>query len=187
MTKNECYNLGYISKRSGNHGEVTFVLDVDDPSRYSKLPSVFIDLNNGLIPFFIKKIQIKNSNATVQLEGIDSIDKAEELIKCGIYLPLTSLPKLTGKKFYFHELPGYTVTDKNYGAIGIVQEVMDFPQQAIFKIKLDKHEILIPAKEEFIIRIDRDKKHLEVEAPAGLIDLYISLTEDDESEKETDN
>ena len=187
MTKNECYNLGYISKRSGNHGEVTFVLDVDDPSRYSKLQSVFIDLNNGLIPFFIKKIQVRNANATVQLEGIDSIDKAEELIKCGLYLPLTSLPKLTGKKFYFHELPGYTVSDKNHGDIGIIQEVIDFPQQAILKIKHGKHEILIPAKEEFIILIDRDKKHLEVDAPSGLIDLYTSLTEDKEDEKETDN
>ncbi len=187
MTKSECYNLGYISKRSGNHGELTFVLDVDDPSNYSKLQSVFIDFNNSLVPFFIKKIQVKNANATVQLEGIDSIEKAEELIKNGIYLPLASLPKLTGKKFYFHEMPGYTVTDKNYGNIGVVEEVMDFPQQAIFKIKHDKHEILIPAKDAFIIRIDRDKKQLDLDAPEGLIDLYISLTGAQANDEETDN
>ncbi len=187
MTKNDCFNLGYISKRSGNQGELTFVLDVDNPFRYSKLDSVFIDLNNSLVPFFIKRIQIRNTNATVQLEGIDTIEKAEELIKHGLYLPLTSLPQLSGKKFYFHEMPGYTVTDKQYGDIGIIEEVMDFPQQAIFKIKMKQHEILIPAKDEFIIRIDRNKKHLEVDAPEGLIDLYISLKDDDDSEKETDN
>jgi 16S rRNA processing protein RimM len=187
MTKNDCFNLGYISKRSGNHGELTFVLDVDDPSRYSKLNSVFIDVNNSLVPFFIKRILIRNANATVQLEGIDTIDKAEELLKCGLYLPLTSLPPLSGKKFYFHEMPGYTVTDKQHGDIGVVQEVMDFPQQAIFKIKMNQHEILVPAKEEFIVRIDRNKKHLEIDAPDGLIDLYISLKGDDDSEKETDN
>ncbi|HRG39170.1 MAG TPA: 16S rRNA processing protein RimM, partial [Bacteroidia bacterium] len=90
-------------------------------------------------------------------------------------------------KFYFHEMPGYTVHDKNHGDIGTVQEVMDFPQQAIFKIKKDAFEILVPARDEFIIRIDRDKKHLEIEAPEGLIDIYTSTKPDDEAEKESNN
>lgn len=187
MTKNDCFNLGYIAKRSGNHGELTFVLDVDDPLKYTKLDSVFIDINNSLVPFFIKRIQVRNTNATVQLEGIDSIEKAEELLKRSLYLPLTTLPPLKGKKFYFHEMPGYTVHDKQHGDIGVIEEVLDFPQQAIFKIKMGIHEILIPAKEEFIVRIDRSKRHLELEAPEGLIDLYLSLKEEDDSEKETDN
>jgi 16S rRNA processing protein RimM len=187
MTKAECFNLGYISKRSGNHGELTFVLDVDNPMRYNKLESVFLDINKSLVPFFIKRIQIRGNNATVQLEGIDSIDKAEELLKSSLYLPLTFLPALTGKKFYFHELPGYTVHDKHQGDIGVVEEVLDFPQQAIFKIKHGSFEILVPAKEEFIIRIDRNKKHLEIEAPEGLIDIYTSTKPDDEAEKESNN
>lgn len=187
MTTKECFNLGYISKRSGNHGELTFVLDVDNPMRYSKLESVFVEINKSLVPFFIKRIQIRGNNATVQLEGIDVIEKAEELLKRSLYLPLSFLPKLNGKKFYFHEMPGYTVTDKHQGDIGIVEEVMDFPQQAIFKIRKDAFEILIPAREEFIISIDRDKKHLEVDAPEGLIDIYISNKPEDEDEKESNN
>ena len=187
MTIAECFNLGYISKRSGNHGELTFVLDVDNPARYAKLESIFIDINKSLVPFFIKRIQIKGTNATVQLEGIDSIEKAEELLKHGLYLPLTFLPKLTGKRFYFHEMPGYTVHDKHHGDLGIVEEVMDFPQQAIFKIKKDAFEILVPARDEFIIHIDRDKRHLEIEAPEGLIDIYINTKEEDETENESNN
>ena len=186
MTKSECFNLGYISRRVGNHGELAFVLDVDDPSRYKKLESVFVELNNSLVPFFIKKIQLRGNIATVQVEGIDSIDRAEELVKSGLFLPLSALPRLSGKKFYYHEMPGYTVSDKHFGAIGTVEEVLDFPQQAIFKIKHGQHEILIPAKDEFILRIDRQARHLELSAPEGLIDLYMSLKESDPEEKETD-
>ncbi len=188
MTKRECFNLGYIAKRSGNRGELTFVLDVDDPTRYTKLDAVFIDLNNSLIPFFIQRIQIRNNNATVQLEGIDTIEKAEELLKCGLYLPLSALPPLKGKQFYFHEMPGYTVSDRHHGDIGVVEEVLDFPQQAIFKIKMNQYEILIPARKEFIIQIDRNKRHLELDAPDGLIDLYTTTQKpNDEPEKEADN
>lgn len=186
MIKNDCFILGYVARRVGNHGELAFILDVDTPSRYQKLESVFIEINNTLVPFFIKKNQIKGTTATVTIEGIDSIDKAENLVKSTLYLPLSFLPPLKGKKFYFHEMPGFTAFDKSYGEIGIVTEVLDFPQQAIFSIKQGKYEILIPAKEEFIISINREKKRLELDAPEGLIDLYISNKETDESEKETD-
>ena len=64
---------------------------------------------------------------------------------------------------------------------------MDFPQQAIFKIKNGAFEILVPARNEFIVRIDRDKKHLEIEAPEGLIDIYTSNKPDEEEEKESNN
>lgn len=173
MTKNECFNLGYISKRVGNFGDLAFVLDVDDPKRYLKLESVFVELNNTLVPFFIKKIQLRGNTAVVSIEGIDTIEKAEEIVRSGIYLPLSFLPPLTGKKFYFHEMPGYTVIDKKYGAIGVVEEVLDYPQQAIFQIKFGEHEILIPAKDEFIVSINRSTKQLELDAPEGLIDIYI--------------
>lgn len=182
MIKSECFNLGYISKRVGNHGDLSFVLDVDDPKRYNKLELVFIDLNNSLVPFFIKKIQVRGSNATVSIDGIDSIERATELIKSSLYLPLSSLPALTGKKFYFHELPGFTVKDKVHGDIGILDEVLDYPQQAIFQIKFGKNEILIPAKEEFIINIDRSNKLLELDAPEGLIDIYLDSDKNEEEE-----
>jgi 16S rRNA processing protein RimM len=186
MIKNDCFNLGYISRRVGNFGDLAFVLDVDDPARYRKLESVFIDLSNSLVPFFIKKILIKGNIGTVTLEGIDSITKAEELLKKGLFLPLTSLPPLKGKKFYLHEMPGFTAIDKTFGEVGIISEVLDFPQQVIFQIKQGKNEILIPAKEEFIVSIHRDTKTIQLDVPAGLIDLYISTKEVDESEKETD-
>lgn len=185
MTKSECFNLGYIAKRVGNHGELAFALDVDSPGNYQKLESVFVELNNTLVPFFIKKLQLRGKIAVVSIEGIDTIEKAEEILKASLYLPLSFLPDLKDKKFYFHEMPGYTVTDKTYGKIGVIEKILDFPQQVIFQIKFGEHEILIPAKEEFIIRINRITKEVELDAPEGLIDIYMdnkesnSLSEDD--------
>ena len=186
MTKEECFNLGYISRRVGNNGDLAFVLDVDKPERYKKIESVFIEINNSLVPFFIKKITISRNFATVTLEGIDTLERADELVKSGLFLPLSFLPELKGKKFYFHEMPGFIAIDKTYGEVGIVKGILDFPHQAIFQIMKGENEILIPAKEEFIISIDRKNKQLLLDAPAGLIDIYITNKEENESEKETD-
>lgn len=187
MDKKDCFNLGYIARRVGNHGELGFVLDVDNAARYSKLESVFIEIRNSLVPFFIKKIQIKGNNATVSIEGIDTIQKAEELLKCSLYLPLSALPPLKGKKFYLHELTGFTATDKNFGEIGLITEVLDFPHQTILQIKHGDDEVLIPAKEEFILAINRDSKRIELNAPEGLIEIYLSKKPDDASEIEDDS
>lgn len=182
MKKEDCFNLGYISKRVGNNGDLIFVLDVDNPNNYKNLESVFIDLNNSLIPFFIKNIKVRGGTAVVQVDGIDNIEKAEELTKSSLYLPLSFLPPLSGKKFYFHELPGFKVVDKNYGDIGILEEVLDYPQQAIFQIKFGENEILVPAKEEFIVSINRTEKILELNSPEGLIDIYLDKNQNEENE-----
>jgi len=173
MTKEECFYVGYVSKRHGNHGELSFFLDVDDPGRYADLQSVFMELGGTLTPFFIKKIQVKGNNANVSIDGIDTVEKTEGLIKAGLYLPLSFLPPLSGKHFYFHEMPGYTVIDKIHGEIGVIDQVLDLPHQAVFQIKQGEHEILIPAQERFIVSINRSTKVLEVDAPEGLIDLYL--------------
>jgi 16S rRNA processing protein RimM len=41
------------------------------------------------------------------------------------------------------------------------------------RVELDKKEILIPIFEGLIRKVDREKKELHIEAPEGLIDLYI--------------
>lgn len=186
MTKEECFNLGYINRRIGNHGELGFVLDVDDPMRYSKLESVFVERNKSLVPFFIKKITIRGNNATVSFDGIDTIAQAEELTSSGLFLPLSFLPPLKGKSFYHHEMPGYTAIDVKHGELGKVIGILDFPQQAIFQIQMGEHEVLVPAKDDFIESIDRSKKILTLKTPEGLIDIYTSGKKDDEAEKEDD-
>lgn len=174
MNKNDCYCVGYISKVSGNFGDLTFVLDVDNSNFYKELKSIFIEINNSLIPFFIKKIQIKEKNATVSIDGIDNIKKAFELIGSSLFLPLTFLPVLKDKKFYLHEIINFIVIDKMYGEVGFIKNVLSYPQQIIFQVFKNEKEILIPGIEEFILSIDKDQKIIHMSLPDGLIELYLS-------------
>lgn len=183
MNKKDFFILGYISKTVGIKGEVMFNLDVDDPKRYQKLESVFVEINNNLVPFFITRIQSRGNTAVVSFEGIDTPQKAQEFTGCSLYLPLSFLPPLKGKKFYFHEVPGYTVIDRQHGNIGVIESILDFPQQAIFQIKNGEKEILVPAKSEFIQSIDRSTRTIHIQAPEGLIDIYLSDKEKQDEEE----
>lgn len=174
ITKEECFNLGYVVKPIGNKGDVQFFLDVDEPNKYNELKSVFIETNQTLIPFYVSKIKIQGNFASVSIEGIDTIDKAENIAKSALYLPLSFLPPLTGKRFYFHEIIGFTVIDQQVGNIGQIETVLDYPHQAVLQIKRGDTEILIPANDQFIVEIDRAKKEFIINSPEGLIDIYLN-------------
>lgn len=172
MTKEECFQLGKITKPFGYKGQVVFFLDVDEPDDYAGLDAVFVEVKGSLVPYFIKEIKIGGNKATVTFEEI-SPDEALSLVGSNLYLPLKMLPKLTGNKFYYHEVIGWQVIDKEKGNIGTIASVIDYPAQALFQIMKNDKEILIPIIDQVIKRVDRDEKTMYIEAPNGLIDLYL--------------
>lgn len=177
-TIEECFYLGYTSKVHAKFGEVIAKLDVDNPNKYTKMESLMVRLNKNdksLVPFFISSSQLLN-NGTIKLklDGIDTVEKAQEIIGKEIYLPLDKLPKLSGNKFYFHEVIDFEVIDKIKGKIGHIFNVLELPHQAVFEIRHSNgKEILIPITDEVIINVDRTTKKIEIDSPEGLIDIYL--------------
>ena len=173
MKKEDFYYLGRISKPFGSKGQLTVFLDVDDSRKYKKLESIYLDLDGEWVPFFITSIEILSGRkALIQFEDVNNAQDAAVYTGREMYLPLTSLPTLKGKKFYYHEIKGFTVIDKVHGKIGIISDVMDLPRQSLLQIVHDDKEILIPILDDVIVKIDRDKKELHIRAPEGLIDFY---------------
>lgn len=174
MQKKDCYLLGTITKTRGFKGDLVFFLDVTDPFEYENLGLVYVELSAALTPFFIESIKIQNNNrAFVRLENVSDEAAALQLTGASIYLPLNTLPALEGNKFYDHEIPGYTVHDKTHGVIGRVVQVVDLPNNPLLQIDHGGKEILIPLKSGTVQNIDREALVLHVEAPPGLIELYL--------------
>ena len=174
MNKDDFYYLGKIIKPFGNKGKVVVLLDVDKPSRYTKLESVYLDLDPERVPFFIQSIElIGGRRALIRFEDVNSPDDAAVYTGRDMYLPLSSLPPLKGKKFYYHEVLGFSVFDEHHGAIGTLVKVMDLPRQSLLQIDHGGKEILIPLVDEIIVKVDRKKKALHIRAPEGLIEFYI--------------
>ena len=173
MNIDECYQLGYVIKKHGLKGEVNVLLDVDDPVQYTALESVFVEINQKLVPFFIESIQIKGNKALVRFEDINSVEQAEQLQSCALYLPLTLLPKLDDHRFYYHEIIGYQVVDQRLGAIGKVKDVYTSGKQDLLAIEFQSKEILVPVSDEVVGKVDRELATLAVTLPEGLLEIYL--------------
>lgn len=173
MEKTDCFYFGKVIKTHGIKGEISIRIDADDPNHYREIQLLLIELGKKLIPFFPQFIKINTNKAYVKLQDVDSIEKAAELAGADIYLPLELLPKLRGNKFYFHEVPGFKVHDDEFGPVGLIEKVLEYPSQSVFQVIRENKEILIPIHDEIILKVDRKAKIIFVKAPEGLIEMYL--------------
>ena len=184
MNKENCFQLGHVTRTHGTKGEVIVFLDVDYPDDYDELESVFLELRGELIPFFIENINIqKDSKAIVKFEDIKRIEEATPLINCALYLPEDNLDDLESSQFYYHEIVGFNVHDQQLGKLGTVSSVYTMPTQDLISMIFEGKEVLIPVNDDLVLGVDREQKILNVNLPAGLVDVYL---EDDPNQKPTD-
>lgn len=167
------YFLGKVINPNGFKGKVNAYLDTDEPDLYNSLKMVYLKIGGTPIPYFINSIRLMNNKAVIEFQDVDSIEKAEMLSKKEMHLPLSELPALSGKNFYFHEVVGFQVIDKAFGEIGPIKQILDYPNQAVMQVIHKEKEILIPVNMDVIKLVDRNNKEIKIEAPDGLIDIYL--------------
>ncbi len=174
MRKEDCFYLGKIVRKHSFKGEVVVKLDTDEPELYKNLESVFVALGNDLVPFFIETISLQKGNQLrIRFEDIENEADADAILGIEVYLPLKFLPKLTGDKFYFHEIIDFDIEDVNHGHIGVITGVNDSSAQPLFEVDSNGVEIFIPMIDHFIKKVDRENNKIIVETPEGLLDLYL--------------
>ena len=174
MRKEECFYLGKVVSKYSFKGEVLVKLDTDDPEVFTEMESVFLSEGQNLVPFFLESCRLHKTNLLrIRFEDITDESTAEALLGKELYLPLAVLPPLTGNKFYYHEVIGFSVIDSHYGDLGKIVSINDTAAQALFELEKDGKEILIPIADDIINKVDRDHRRIMVSTPEGLVEIYL--------------
>lgn len=180
MRKEDCYFLGKITRRHGLAGNVILKLDTDQPELYNKLESIFVEINGLLVPFFIEKTSWSKLDALNLAFKNSSEALVDQSLNKDVYLPLTSLPKLTGNQFYYHEIVGFEIIDQNENNCGVIRSVNDQTAQNYFVTNLDGKEVVVPIIKDWILEVDRDERTIKMNLPEGLIDVFLVPSKKDE-------
>lgn len=174
MRKADCFYLGYISKTYSFRGEVIAFFEGPELQRYENLESVFVELHNKLVPFFIEQIRFDRQGpfARIKFEGVDDEAAAKPLAKQSMYLPSHLFEQEAPDPSEKPELLlGYRVFDAEAGDLGEVTDYIDHATNPVIHVDGEKGEVLIPIHAGFIQEIDEEKKTIRVDLPDGLIGL----------------
>lgn len=171
MDINTCYKIGFVQKTHGLKGEVTAMLDADSADDLEPNSTVFLEIDDRLIPYFIESLSVTGSKAFVKFEDVDTIDQAATLVRSSLFLEKSKRAKKGRGEFYDDEIVGFTVTDETAGDLGTVTGIVQAGANKLISIDREGTEILIPVNAPFIQGINKSKRTIRVILPDGYLDI----------------
>ncbi len=171
IKEDELFLVGNTQKPHAIHGEmsVTFSnhsFDLDE------CPFVVLNIDGIFVPFFIESYRYKtDTTALIKFEGIDSDVAAKKLSNLSIYLPLKYRQESGNDEDNIRYFIGFKVMDSVLGELGRIADIDDTTANVLFVLATPKgDELLIPATDNFVEKIDDKKQILYMHLPEGLIE-----------------
>ncbi len=171
----EYIEIGRTQKTHGVQGELKVFIEDKYWDDFEHNKRVFLDIRGIKMPYFIKTMRGKGA-PIVHFEDVPNRVVAMLLQHKNILLREQDLlPNVDRSEFdddlEYGFLEGFHMIDTLAGDIGVIEEVLDMPQQEMALIMYQGREVLIPLNEHFIKAIDETGKTVQVDLPEGLLGL----------------
>ncbi len=166
--------LGFIQKTHGVRGGLVIESFRVLPEHEDLPEWVFIELEGGLVPFYLKSEESfirDDKHLVIFLDGIDTPEAAFPLTHSLVCVPASFFNSEEEVNAIAQISRGFKVVIEGIEEIGSFVELMEIPGNPLFAIDLKGKEILVPANEQFVLSIDHDKQTVYLRIPDELLDL----------------
>ena len=163
--------IGFLKKTHGVKGYIHIAIDEWYEEDLANAKALFVDKRGRKQPYFIEKILFAGKD-TIKLEEFNTMEEARVITQQAVFLrsaDVTAL-KVEESDLEFDYLKDFTLFDGKQ-ELGIIKEVLDFPQQEMACVEINKNEVFIPLQEALIVNIDEGKSTITMNLPEGLIDI----------------
>lgn len=170
----DCIELGFLTKPHGIKGHLVLKLTDVSFEEIEEMELVFVMIDGLPVPFFIEDFSKRNADTIlIKLTDIDSESEARKYTKSEVFLNREVLTLPQAQQPNINVFKGFKVIDNRCGEIGSFDSLLDYDQNPVMRILKDRIEILIPFNQEFLLEIDEENRHILVDCPEGLLDLYL--------------
>ena len=172
MTVRGGVKAGKISKPYGLQGDVHIILIPAVAQELKSGNPLFIDLDGQRVPFFMETVDlVSDDQAIVKVEFINSVEEARKVAGHEVYLDIQDRSNIVDHTRESIEMIAYRVRDANLGEIGEVSDHIPNKMNPVWVINYSGREIMIPATEAFIQKVDHKNKVLYLDLPEGILEL----------------
>ncbi len=165
------FALGRIVKTHGIRGEVQ-VYSYSDVEYFLGYKDLFVQGKYGdKVPQRVLKARVKKGQSVIlALEGVVDRTQAGSFVGKEIFLDRAKLSPLAEGEYYWHEIEGLSVVSAGGEELGILSDVLATGAHDVYVVKGDGGEILVPAVEQMVKKIDLEKGVMVVDLPPGLVE-----------------
>ncbi|BFI24597.1 16S rRNA processing protein RimM [Marchantia polymorpha subsp. ruderalis] len=175
--------VGYIADTHGVHGELHVYSLTDFPEERFETPGKRWVRSKAMGKHVYHEVELlqgrevggKRPSWLIKLKGFNSIEKASDLV--GSTLVVTERPSLSDDEFYIPDLVGMAVILQESGQeIGVIVDVYNTGGDTdLLQVKRtdgsSSQKIWIPFVKEIVPIVDKDGRRVEINPPAGLLEL----------------
>lgn len=166
----ELVNIGKVSGTHHLKGDlkVTTLLEEIEVLEGNKV--IFQNRIGDKKLFTVKSTSYMNSNKIIlSIEEIKGIDEARKYIGYELYIRRELLGEITEDEYYLVDLVGMQVITESGEILGKIITVETTGAHDIYVIDYNDKEIMIPAVDEFVKKVDFEKKQITVKLIDGML------------------
>lgn len=166
----EYLEIGKIINTHGVRGELKILPLTDEPKRFDKLKSLFIDQKGNLIKYDIEYVRYHKGFVLLKLKGVESMEQADILRNHVLKIHRKDAVKLPEGSYFICDIVGLQVNDITGKDLGLLEEVLKTGSNDVYVVRKEEKEILIPALKTIVKSIDLEAKQIIVDLPEGIND-----------------
>jgi 16S rRNA processing protein RimM len=163
--------VGRIVKTQGIKGQVRlFASGEEGGGAFPKGTIVYLKDPQGTRKrqVTVASFQVRHPFTILSFQEIQRIEEAQEWVGCSAFIAKESLAALPPDEFYAYQLLGLQVKTDQGVPLGVLEEIIPTGSNDVFVIRKDGQEILLPATDEVVLRVDVAKKEMTVRLLEGL-------------------
>lgn len=166
----EYLEIGQIVNTNGLKGMVKVNPFTDDMMRFEELEDLYIQYKGNLKKVKIEQVRYQKNQVLLKLEGINSIEEAENYRNCYLKIHRKDTRNLEEDMYFIADLIGLEVYTKQNELLGKLDDVFSTGSNDVYVVKdQNGKQILLPAIKEVIKQIDLKNKKITVELINGLL------------------
>lgn len=161
--------IGRVVKAHGLNGRIKVLSFVHSHDILNSLKEVFIRRGNVLPTLFgLKSIRIKRGCFYLEMEGIESVEQAEELVGSRALISVSKLPPLPEGEYYWEELIGLEVVTEDRCFLGRLERIFPTGSNDVYVCTGGEREFLLPAIADVVRKVDLKKRIMVVRLLEGM-------------------
>ena len=167
----EVFKIGKLIKPHGIKGEISFAFENDIFDRVD-CPYLICRIDGIFVPFFVDEYRFKGSESSlITFEGVDCEEKAMQMSGLEVYFPRKYFEEESDDdiEYSWNFFIGFSVVDKVAGNLGTIEAIDDQTINTLFLLKNGDEDLIIPATEDFVEKVDAKKRILYLNLPEGLV------------------
>lgn len=166
--------IGSTKRPHGLKGELKLYVEEKYVEDLMNAEILMIDIKGRPTPFFIEDIRFGN-NIIAKFEDVNTPEAAMSIANKEISLRESDLIPDDEREIEIETMPyehciGYTIVNEGE-TIGVIDNIVEYPQQEMAILNYKNKEILVPLNQHFIKKVDDKNKVIEMVLPEGLLDL----------------